>query len=284
MRVDTLALEDFRNYRRAEIAFSPEVNVICGENAQGKTNLLEAVYFLCGVRSFRSRGDKELIRFGEEQARLRARFEAEGREQELELTLRRNGRRQILLNGRDMQSCAVEDLPVDDALAVRRNQALHGKADAEDLLVAELAVVLELQDAGTDRLKVSIRRLEVDGKDRAVNLPAVEVDGDDLDQVTQELHADADAILRLDSVGTRLAPDDFALDLPRFADEPFLLQGIEIRRDGRTAQMQVIGDILLCDAFLLIDVLINPLAVRLADFRRCDALLHHDPLFLQNDF
>ena len=58
MRVDTLALEDFRNYRRAEIAFSPEVNVICGENAQGKTNLLEAVYYLCGVRSFRSRGDK----------------------------------------------------------------------------------------------------------------------------------------------------------------------------------------------------------------------------------
>ena len=102
--------------------------------------------------------------------------------------------------------------------------------------------------------------------------------------MTQELHADADAILRLDSVGTRLAPDDFALDLPRFADEPFLLQGIEIRRDGRTAQMQVIGDILLCDAFLLIDVLINPLAVRLADFRWCDALLHHDPLFLQNDF
>lgn len=99
MRVDTLALEDFRNYRREEIAFSPEVNVICGENAQGKTNLLEAVYYLCGVRSFRSRGDKELIRFGEEQARLRASFEAEGREQELELTLRRNGRRQILLNG-----------------------------------------------------------------------------------------------------------------------------------------------------------------------------------------
>lgn len=173
-----------------------------------------------------------------------------------------------------MESRAAEDLPVDDALTVGRNQALHGKTDAEDLLIAELAGVLELQDMGTDILEVRIRWMEVHFEDRAMDLLPVEVDGDDLDQVAQELHANADAVLRLDGIGARLSSDDFALELACLMDETFFLQGIEVCRDGRTTQMKVIGNILLRDSLLLIDVLVDSLAIRLADLRWCDTLLH----------
>ena len=66
MRVDRVRLEGFRNYDRLEAAFSPGVNVIYGENAQGKTNLLEAVAYLSTASSHRARYDKELIQFGVE--------------------------------------------------------------------------------------------------------------------------------------------------------------------------------------------------------------------------
>ena len=58
MRINKIALQGFRNYGFADVTFSPETNVITGENAQGKTNLLEAVYMLSGARSFRSRFDR----------------------------------------------------------------------------------------------------------------------------------------------------------------------------------------------------------------------------------
>ena len=65
MRLDSLYLENFRNYQSQQISFHPVCNVIWGENAQGKTNLLEAVVCLSCGRSHRTRTDRELIRFGE---------------------------------------------------------------------------------------------------------------------------------------------------------------------------------------------------------------------------
>ena len=70
MKLDRLALRNFRNYERLESSFSPGVNLIVGDNAQGKTNLLEAVFYLSTGRSFRTRREMELIRFGSEFADL----------------------------------------------------------------------------------------------------------------------------------------------------------------------------------------------------------------------
>lgn len=64
MQIDRLYLKNFRNYEEQTICFHPSCNVICGENAQGKTNLLEAVACLSLGKSPRTRIDKELIRFG----------------------------------------------------------------------------------------------------------------------------------------------------------------------------------------------------------------------------
>ena len=63
MRVDRIELDGFRNYEGFAADFHPGVNVIWGENAQGKTNLLEAIGYLSGARSHRTRGDRDLISF-----------------------------------------------------------------------------------------------------------------------------------------------------------------------------------------------------------------------------
>ena len=67
MHVDWVRTEHFRLLEPQSVAFSPGINVITGENAQGKTTLLEAVYLLTGVKSFRTSFDRELIAFGEEE-------------------------------------------------------------------------------------------------------------------------------------------------------------------------------------------------------------------------
>ena len=64
MRIDSLYLKNFRNYAEQRISFHTSCNVICGENAQGKTNLLEAIACLSIGKSPRTRIDRELIRFG----------------------------------------------------------------------------------------------------------------------------------------------------------------------------------------------------------------------------
>lgn len=98
MKVDNIKLEGFRNYRNFETGFSEKVNVIIGDNAQGKTNLLEAIYFLSTGRSFRAKNDRELIRFDGNDAYLRADITSDGREQKLEARLFRDRRRQFYAN------------------------------------------------------------------------------------------------------------------------------------------------------------------------------------------
>ena len=63
MYITSLSLINFRNYRHAELEFSKGTNIICGNNAQGKTNLLEAVYLFSRGKSYRTRSDRELISF-----------------------------------------------------------------------------------------------------------------------------------------------------------------------------------------------------------------------------
>ena len=66
MFIERIKLKNFRNYKEQEIFFNKNINIIYGNNAQGKTNILEAI-FLCSMgKSFRSKKDKELIKFNEE--------------------------------------------------------------------------------------------------------------------------------------------------------------------------------------------------------------------------
>ena len=98
MMVRRIALNGWRNYEWETFEFSPDTNVIRGRNAQGKTNLLEAVYMLAAGRSFRSRFDRELVGFGFSAAEILADVEAQGREQTVRIVIAPGRRKQITVN------------------------------------------------------------------------------------------------------------------------------------------------------------------------------------------
>ena len=99
MNIHRLTLRDFRNYAGAELTLSPGVNVFCGENAQGKTNLLEAVSLLSTMRLFRSGQKRDAIRFGAMQAEAEAQFFAEKRDMTIRAAIPHSGRMQLTVNG-----------------------------------------------------------------------------------------------------------------------------------------------------------------------------------------
>ena len=70
MYIKNIELKDFRNYESLNLQFNKNVNLILGKNAQGKTNLLEAIYVTSIGKSFRTNKDSDLIRFGSEFAKV----------------------------------------------------------------------------------------------------------------------------------------------------------------------------------------------------------------------
>jgi len=105
MRIDALELDFFRNYVHFETVFDPSVNVIYGDNAQGKTNLLEAVAYLSGL-SHRARYDKELIQFGVDHAFLKGNIFSRDRDFVLEAELHRGQRKVLRSNGVKLKNTA----------------------------------------------------------------------------------------------------------------------------------------------------------------------------------
>lgn len=98
MRIDRLELESFRNYGHQAAAFDERCNVILGENAQGKTNLLEAVVYLSCGKSPRARVDRDMIGFTADAARIQAQVFAREREFQVRVDLFRNRRRKMSVN------------------------------------------------------------------------------------------------------------------------------------------------------------------------------------------
>ena len=99
MILNRLELDFFRNYPHLEADFDPRVNLIYGDNAQGKTNLLEAVAYLSSARSHRARYDREMILLGVDAAFLKGELSSRGRDFTLEAKLFRGKGRQLYSNG-----------------------------------------------------------------------------------------------------------------------------------------------------------------------------------------
>ena len=133
-----LELDFFRNYVHLKASFHPRMNLIYGDNAQGKTNLLEAVAYLSSARSHRARYDRELIRMGVDSAFLRGEVESGGRDYTLEARLFRGRGRQLFSNGVRLKAAAElsgilttvlfcpEDLSLIRAGAAERRRFLDG--------------------------------------------------------------------------------------------------------------------------------------------------------------
>ena len=100
MNLQELSLRSFRNYEQIHLEFEPGVNLIVGDNAQGKTNLLEAISYLGSGKSFRAQRTSEMIRFGADFAELEGKVFAQERDQSLRYLLFAGSRpRQIFRNG-----------------------------------------------------------------------------------------------------------------------------------------------------------------------------------------
>ena len=131
MRVLKLKCKSFRNLGEVEIIPCEETNVICGENAQGKTNLLEAIWLFTGAKSFRTNKDADFLQFSKQKATLELNFLSEGIENEAEISI--TDKRRVVFNQNKLSSAssmagkfnAVIFSPIDlslvsDGPAVRR--------------------------------------------------------------------------------------------------------------------------------------------------------------------
>lgn len=99
MIIKRINLENYRNYRSASFDLSDGTNIIYGENAQGKTNLLEAVYFLASGKSFRGAKDREIIRDGAEHAIITTEVETPDLDYIVEVNLYLRRRKSFKVNG-----------------------------------------------------------------------------------------------------------------------------------------------------------------------------------------
>lgn len=106
MIIKTLELADFRNYETLNIIFDKGTNILFGDNAQGKTNILEAIYISATTKSHKGSKDKEIIHFDKEEAHIRTYLEKEDVEYRVDMHLRKNKSKGIAIDGQKIKKAA----------------------------------------------------------------------------------------------------------------------------------------------------------------------------------
>ncbi len=99
MIIKSIELTDFRNYENVLINFKEGTNILYGDNAQGKTNVLESIYIFGTTKSHRRSKDKEIIRFGCDEAHVRSLFEKNEVDYQIDMMLRKEKSKGIAING-----------------------------------------------------------------------------------------------------------------------------------------------------------------------------------------
>lgn len=99
MIIKKLTLKNFRNYEDLSICFDSKLNSLCGQNAQGKTNLIEAIYFACLGKSFRSSKEKQLIKWGKDYSKIALIATNEIREKKIEVVLQTSQKKAVKMDG-----------------------------------------------------------------------------------------------------------------------------------------------------------------------------------------
>ena len=134
MQINELTLTGYRNYSNQTVRFIDGINVIYGSNAQGKTNLIEAVFYLATGRSFRNAADKDLINFDCENANILAKIMSGGRQQTLEARFCRGRRRVLIANDVKLKKASelsgrlnVVEFGPDDLNLVKEGAAVRRK-------------------------------------------------------------------------------------------------------------------------------------------------------------
>ena len=98
MQIKSLKLKNFRNYELLKLDFDGSTNIFYGNNAQGKTNILEAVYLSGTTKSHRGAKDRDMIRFGCEESHIETIIEKNGISYQLDMHLKKNSPKGIAIN------------------------------------------------------------------------------------------------------------------------------------------------------------------------------------------
>lgn len=96
MLITSLKIQNFRNYKELELEFNKDINVIYGDNAQGKTNILESIYVSALGKSFRTNKDRELIKIGEEFSIIEVEFSKSDRNGNIKIEI--SDKKNIFIN------------------------------------------------------------------------------------------------------------------------------------------------------------------------------------------
>lgn len=176
MYIKNLALMNYRNYESAEITFSEGINILYGDNAQGKTNILEAIYMSGTTKSHRSSKDKEIIRFGCEEGHIRADIKKEQMNRRIDMHLKRSKTKGIaidmvpiqkssqLLGMMNMVFFSPEDLSIiKNSPAERRNFMDMELCQLDKIYVNYLANYKKVLEQRNNLLKqISFDRTKID--------------------------------------------------------------------------------------------------------------------------
>lgn len=106
MTIKSLELLDFRNYSSLHIDFSEGTNILYGDNAQGKTNILEAIYLSATTKSHKGSKDKDVVNFHKEEAHIRTYLEKEEQEIRVDMHLRKNKTKGIAIDGQKIKKAS----------------------------------------------------------------------------------------------------------------------------------------------------------------------------------
>lgn len=99
MVIESLELKNYRNYKELHINFDPGTNVLYGDNAQGKTNILESVYVCATTKSHRGSKDREIIEFGEEESHIKMNIRKDDVPYRIDMHLKKNKTKGVAING-----------------------------------------------------------------------------------------------------------------------------------------------------------------------------------------
>lgn len=98
MIIETLDLSNYRNYDKLELKLNPKTNILYGDNAQGKTNILESIYICSTTKSHKSSKDKEIIKFGSEDSHIKVVINKKNKKYRIDMHLKRNKSKGIAIN------------------------------------------------------------------------------------------------------------------------------------------------------------------------------------------
>ena len=106
MIIKSIELADYRNYDFLNMQFDKGTNILYGDNAQGKTNILEAIFVSATTKSHKGSKDGEIVRFGKEESHIRTYLEKEGVETRVDMHLRKSKSKGIAIDGQKVKKAA----------------------------------------------------------------------------------------------------------------------------------------------------------------------------------